>query len=176
MKACSDNSWGVSNNSPQETEQLFDAIEHVAQLVLLDRRFILAVLLEETNGCVRMHTDYGADGVRSVGLMRSRGGMGMCNSGALGAPRHVLEPCPERQIQRMVFEGVGGLGDRHGYDGLLGMMKRAETGTGTAADFYRGAWLYNRGPEASLENLEDGSKTPGSYASNVANRLTGWVG
>jgi hypothetical protein len=173
MNACSDNHWDVPDNSPQETDQLFHAVEQIAQAALLDRRFILAVLLEETSGCVRMHTDHGADGVRSAGLMRSRGGTAMCNSGTLRAPRDVLEPCPEEEILWMVSEGVGGPRDGQGDDGLLGMMKRS--GTGTLTDFYRGARLYNSGPEASLENLEDGGENPGSYASNVANRLTGWV-
>jgi hypothetical protein len=57
---------------------------------------------------------------------------------------------------------------------LLKMITRS--GMGTVADLYRAARMYNSGPWASMWNLEEGGSATGSYASDVANRMTGWVG
>jgi hypothetical protein len=85
MNSCSNNNWGVSNNSPEETDQLFHSIDAISKATLLDRRFILAILLQETKGCVRVHTTFSADGVRNPGLMQSHNGKFTCNSGTWGA-------------------------------------------------------------------------------------------
>lgn len=98
----------------------------------------------------------------------------MCNSGTWGAPKDVLDPCPYEEIFGMVYEGVVGASNSPEDVSLLKMISRS--GTGTVADLYRAARMYNSGPGASLWNLEDGGKATGSYASDVANRMTGWVG
>jgi hypothetical protein len=174
MNACSNNNWGVPNNSPQETDQIFHSIDQVAQVANVDHRFILAILLEETKGCARVHTTYSADGVRNPGLMQSHDGSSTCNSGTLGAPQDVLIPCPEYEIFGMIFDGVVGPPEDPDNVSLLSMINRS--GTGTVADLYRAARMYNSGPNASMENLEDGSDASNSYVADVANRLTGWVG
>jgi hypothetical protein len=174
MVSCSTNDPGVPDNSPQEILQIFNSIERVAKATVLDRRFILAILLQETKGCVRAHTNYRAVGVRRLGLMQSHNGASTCNSGTLGAPKDLLVPCPRGEILGMIYDGVVGASDSPEDVSLLKMITRS--GTGTVADLYRAARMYDSGPGASLRTLEDGGAGTGSYASDVANRLTGWVG
>lgn len=174
MDSCSNNNWGVPNNSPQETDQIFTSIERVSRATYLDRRFILAILLQETKGCVRVHTTYSADGGPNLGLMQSHNGVSTCNSGTWGAPKGLLVPCPGDEILGMIYEGVVGVSDSPEDVSLLKMIMRS--GMGTVADLYRAARMYNSGPGASLWTLEDGGEGTWSYASDVANRLTGWVG
>jgi hypothetical protein len=174
MDSCSANNWRVADNSPQETDQIFNAIERISQATYLDRRFILAVILQETKGCVRVQTTCSPNGVRNPGLMQSHNGESMCNSGTWGAPKDVLDPCPEDKIFGMIYEGVVGVSDSTGDVSLLKMIMHS--GTGSVADLYRAARLYNSGPSVSLWKLEEaGSGTP-NYASDIANRMTGWVG
>ncbi|KIN01735.1 hypothetical protein OIDMADRAFT_122110 [Oidiodendron maius Zn] len=174
MNSCSNNNWGVPDNSPQETDQIFQSIDVISRATLLDRRFILAILLQETKGCVRVHTTFSADGVRNQGLMQSHNGKSTCNSGTWGAPKDLLEPCPEAKILGMIYEGVVGASEDPDDVSLLKMITRSALGS--VGDLYRAARMYNSGPEASLWNLEDGGAANGSYASDVANRMTGWVG
>lgn len=174
MKSCGNNGWGVPDNSPQETDEIFHSIERISRTVLLDKRFILAVLLQESKGCVRVPATRSHDGVRNPGLMQSHNGAAMCNSGTPGAPKYVLSPCPEEEILGMIYEGVVGASDGPDDVSLLKMITRS--GMGTVADLYRAARMYNTGPWASMWNLEDVSSGTASYASDVANRMTGWVG
>jgi hypothetical protein len=174
MNSCSSNGWTVPNNSPQETDQLFHSIERISWTAFLDKRFILAVLLQETKGCVRVHATRSQDGVRKPGLMQSHNGVAMCNSGPRGAPKYLLNPCPEMEILGMIYEGVVGTSDNPDDVSLLKMITRS--GMGTVADLYRAARMYNTGPSASMWNLEEVSAGTSSYASDVANRMTGWVG
>lgn len=74
----------------------------------------------------------------------------------------------------MIYEGVVGTSEHPEDVSLLKMIMRS--GTGTVSDLYRAARMYNSGPGASMWNLEEGGAATGSYASDVANRLTGWVG
>jgi hypothetical protein len=55
---------------------------------------------------------------------------------------------------------------------LLNASTRADGGND--ADFYRAARIYNSGSIASSGQLQDGIATH-CYASDIANRLTGWV-
>jgi hypothetical protein len=74
----------------------------------------------------------------------------------------------------MISDGVIGSPEDPDNVSLLSMIIRS--GTGTVADMYRAARMYNSGPNASMENLEDGGDASNSYVADVANRLTGWVG
>lgn len=61
--------FGVAANSAQEISDIGSGIQQVAGQTGLDSRFILAILLQESNGCTRAPTtNYG---VRNPGLMQS---------------------------------------------------------------------------------------------------------
>jgi len=162
FQSCSQ--FGQADDSGPEVGAIWDAIESVAQATGVDHRFILAVIMQESGGCVRVPTtNYG---VRNPGLMQDHNGSGTCNSDITG---QVQNPCPSSVIHQMIADGTGGTNDG---DGLAQCIN--ESGWGNDADFYRAARIYNSGSIASSGQLQDGIATH-CYASDIANRLTGWV-
>ncbi|KIW08508.1 uncharacterized protein PV09_01402 [Verruconis gallopava] len=160
MNSCSQ--FGVPNNSEQETADISSAISQVAGETGIDARFILAIMLQESNGCVRAPTtNYG---VRNPGLMQDHNGQATCNDSG-----NVQNPCPAATITQMIRDGVAGTPSG---DGLEQTYAQAPF-TG-AAKYYGAARIYNSGSIAASGNLDDGIATH-CYASDVANRLTGWV-
>jgi hypothetical protein len=79
------------------------AIEQVAAETGVDHRFILAVILQESGGCVRVPTSNW--GVRNPGLMQSHDGSHTCNSDITGV---ISNPCSQATITGMVTDGVAG--------------------------------------------------------------------
>jgi hypothetical protein len=154
--------FGVANDNGPEVGAIWDSIESVAKQTGIDHRFILAVIMQESGGCVRAPTtNYG---VRNPGLMQSHNGAGTCNDNG-----YVQNPCPTSTVRQMIYDGSGGTNDG---DGLAQCIN--ESGWGTDADFYRAARIYNSGAIASSGQLQDGIATH-CYSSDIANRLTGWV-
>jgi hypothetical protein len=154
--------WNVPNNSDQEIEDIRNGAKKVAAETGVDQRFIFAVLLQESNGCVRAPTtNYG---VRNPGLMQDHKGQATCNEGY-----NVKNPCPAEIIEQMVRDGVAGT---PAGDGLKQTFAQAP-GSGTAK-YYGAARLYNSGTIAASGDLGEGIATH-CYASDIANRLMGWV-
>ncbi|TKA35898.1 hypothetical protein B0A54_12345 [Friedmanniomyces endolithicus] len=153
--------FGEPNNSDQESADVKSAIESVASSSSIDERFILAIMMQESKGCVRAPTtNYG---VTNPGLMQSHDGTGSCNNGA------VQNPCPSSEITQMITDGATGTAAG---DGLKQCM--SESKATDVSEYYKAARIYNSGSVASSGNLQDGIATH-CYASDVANRLTGWV-
>ena len=151
-------------NSENETTHVYNAIQSVAKRTLVDHRFILAVIMQESGGCVRAPTsNYG---VLNPGVMQDHNGTATCND---GDENGVQNPCPADIIERMIQDGTGGT---DWGDGLAQCINNAETEDVSA--FYRAARIYNSGSVGVTGNLEDGIATH-CYASDIANRLTGWV-
>ncbi|KAK3080959.1 hypothetical protein LTS18_011566 [Coniosporium uncinatum] len=160
FSSCS-NQFGVPDNSGPEVGAIWDAIQQVSKETLIDHRFILAVVMQESSGCVRAPTsDYG---VRNPGLMQDHNGWFTCNEGG-----SIKTPCPDDFIAGMIREGSAGTDDG---DGLAQVINQA--GDQNVRAFYRAARLYNSGSIAG-NCLECGIATH-CYASDIANRLTGWV-
>ncbi|RFU26165.1 hypothetical protein B7463_g10163, partial [Scytalidium lignicola] len=152
--------WGVPNNSDQELSDMSAAIQSVASETGVDARFILAIILQESNGCVRAPTtNYG---VRNPGLMQDHNGSGTCNDGS------VQNPCPSSEIKQMITDGVAGTSSG---DGLKQCI--AESGATDVSMYYKAARIYNSGSIPPSKNLGDGVATH-CYVSDVANRLLGW--
>lgn len=149
-------------NSEDEIADLYDAIQSVAEDTLIDHRFILAVVVQESGGCVRAPTsDYG---VPNPGLMQDHNGTASCNSDG-----DVQTPCPTDMIKQMITEGSGGT---VWGDGLAQCINKAD-GDDVSA-FYQAARIYNSGSIDDSGDLGEGIATH-CYASDIANRLTGWV-
>ncbi|KAL4937719.1 hypothetical protein BDV06DRAFT_202312 [Aspergillus oleicola] len=153
--------WGVPNTTDDEINDISDSIQEVAQESGVDPRFILAIVVQESNGCVRAPTT--DNGVTNPGLMQSHNGKGSCNNG------EVQTPCPKEQIKQMITDGTVGTSDG---DGLKGCLSQA--GGNDAAAYYAAARIYNSGSVAASGNLGQGIATH-CYSSDVANRLTGWA-
>jgi hypothetical protein len=153
--------WDVANNSDDEINEISSSIQTVASSTGIDPRFILAIVMQESNGCVRAPTtNYG---VVNPGLMQSHDGSGSCNNGG------VQNPCPASEITQMITDGTAGTSSG---DGLKQCI--AESGATDVSMYYKAARIYNSGSINSNGNLGAGVATH-CYASDVANRLTGWT-
>ena len=158
--SCED-SFAVPNNSPEEIANLKSAIQSVAQSSGVDERFILAIVMQESEGCVRAPTTTWS--VSNPGLMQSHAGSGTCNSGS-----SVSNPCPMSEITQMLKDGTTGTSSG---DGLQQCLQQANTGS--VSQYYVAARIYNSGSVPSSGDLGAPGSTP-CYASDIANRLTGW--
>lgn len=121
------------------------------------QEFILAIVVQESKGCVRAPTTrWGHD---NPGLMQSAQGKGTCNPN--GSP---ISPCSDATIRQMIHDGTNG-------DGLETTLTQCVADAGTTDDskWYKAARLYNAG-RITDNNLGIGP-TP-CYASDIANRLT----
>ena len=116
---------------------------------------ILAVIMQESHGCVRAPTTY--NGVRNPGLMQDHNGEATCNDNG-----YVQNPCPSATIYKMISEGTAGTPSG---DGLANCLNKA--GRSDVSAFYRAARIYNSGSIASTGQLEDGIATH-CYASDIA--------
>jgi hypothetical protein len=189
--------WGVPDNTPAELASLKAAIIAMASESSLDPRFIFAIIMQESTGCVRVITTHRSH--FNPGLMQSHNGTGSCNTnnaplGGNTTAGVVQSPCPENKIRQMVRDGT--MGTAWG-DGLVQLMQsptagarnttlparngtvsaRNETATtiiGEAQSYYRVARAYNGGDVPQNGILEDGCCSQ-SYASDVANRMMGWT-
>lgn len=152
----------LAENSDQEISDIKDAIIQVSRETGVDKAFSLAVMMQESNGCVRVKTTSWAH--ENPGLFQSHEGQGSCNPGN-SEPR---SPCPETEIKQMVQDGVNGT---LAGDGLKQCLSQAN-GVG-AERYYKAARLYNSGSLGPYGDLGVGGSTP-CYASDIANRLLGW--
>ncbi|KAF1825955.1 uncharacterized protein K489DRAFT_312369, partial [Dissoconium aciculare CBS 342.82] len=166
--------WGVADNTPEENADLKSAIEATSAKTGIDSRFLLAIVMQESTGCVRVITTQYS--VYNPGLMQSHNGTGSCNTnsanlalpGVIGDGQ-VKIPCPAEDIRQMIEDGV--MGTASG-DGLVQIMQKQ--GKDDHSRWYRAARMYNGGSIDPTGDLDAGCCTL-SYASDIANRLTGWV-
>ncbi|KAK5112131.1 hypothetical protein LTR62_004474 [Meristemomyces frigidus] len=166
--------WGVPDDSDEEVAEMKTAMLDVAASTGVDARLILAVVMQESTGCVRViTTEYS---VFNPGLMQSHNGTGTCNTNnaALGLPGVagtgvVQTPCPASEIEQMITDGTNGTSSG---DGLKQCLQKQ--GNTDVSQYYRAARMYNGGSIATSGDLGQGCCTA-CYASDVANRLVGWV-
>lgn len=92
--------YNQSNNSPQETTNLYAAIKQVSQQTKVDHRFIFAAVMQETKGCVRASSSVSPDGIHNPGLLQDFKGNHTCNDNG-----KVQNPCPLEQIVGMIHDG-----------------------------------------------------------------------
>jgi hypothetical protein len=156
--------YGEPNDSGPEIGAIYDSIQQVASETFADHRFILAIMIQESGGCVRVPTsNYG---VRNPGLMQDHNGDATCNSDITG---EVDNPCPTSTVTQMIREGAAGTNDG---DGLAQCINQSQASD--VSGFYKAARIYNSGSIDPSGALESGIATH-CYSSDIANRLTGWV-
>lgn len=150
------------NNSPTEIAAIKTAINQLSRETGVDNRFILAIVMQESAGCVRVKASSNA--VRNPGLMQSHKGSGDCEG---------VSPCPSSQITQMIRDGVAGTATG---GGLRFTLDKATGSIGAlnARAYYGAARLYNSG-RIDWGNLNNGFTSTACYATDVASRLTGWT-
>ncbi|KAF2861745.1 hypothetical protein K470DRAFT_293997 [Piedraia hortae CBS 480.64] len=132
----------------------------------VDAWFVLAIVIQESGGCVRVPTT--SYSVSNSGLMQSHEGSHSCNSGA-----QVTTPCPAEEIQGMITEGMQGTASSSTYALHGGISQAAHV---DVSRFYKAAKIYNSG---SIPTGGDLTSTAGAatycYSSDIANPLVGWT-
>lgn len=141
------------DNTAEQNAYLFNAIQDRANASLVDHRYVLAIVLQESHGCVHVGSTESYGGVTNPGLMQSHNG------------DHYVKSAPWLSILLMIQDGVQGTEDGWGLVQLLNAY----------GDPYSAARGYNSGHIAKDGNLSDAAGATACYVSDVANRLTGWV-
>ena len=159
--------FGQPNNSPTEIADLKSAIQKVSESTGVDSRFILAIVMQESVGCVRVwSTSYS---VVNPGLMQSHDGIS-CNTaraagGAIVENGTASVPCSSNAITQMISDVVKGTASGPGLSQLL-----HKAGGTDAQAYYKAARYYNSGSIPADGNLA-GAGATASYASDIANKL-----
>lgn len=92
--------WSQPANSPEEILGIQAAIQAEANALNYDVRFLFAIMMEESSGCVRVWNTTGV--VNNPGLFQSHNGPGSCHQ------QPALPSCPFSEIVQMVRDGVDG--------------------------------------------------------------------
>ncbi|KAH8646146.1 hypothetical protein BX600DRAFT_157240 [Xylariales sp. PMI_506] len=149
--------FDATDNSATESADIKSAIQSIASSSGVDERFILAIVMQESNGCVRVPTtNYG---VTNPGLMQSHDGSHSCAG---------VSSCSSDEITGMIQDGTQGTSSGDGLQQIL-----AEVTGSDATAYYLASVVYNSGSLPSSGLLQDATATA-CYASDVANRLIGW--
>lgn len=151
-RSCSFLAYGP-DNSETDVLAIRSAIQDTAQASLVDHRFILATVMQESKGCVSVGGTTSSGGVFNPGLMQSHNG----TSYSAARPRH--------SIYKMIRDGTQGT--PYG-DGLVQLLNKH-------GNVYEAARGYNSGSIAASGDLSDANGATACYVSDIANRLTGWV-
>ncbi|KAM3088524.1 hypothetical protein ACMFMG_000160 [Clarireedia jacksonii] len=158
------------NNSPTEIANLLSSIKSVSASTGVDARFILAITMQESGGCVRAPISNG--GVVNPGLMQDHAGTHNCNTNHVGlSDGSAQNPCPAAQITGMINDGTAGTAAGDGLKQCL-----AQSGVTGARASYIAARIYNTGSYAAGSDLGKPKYGTSCYSSDVANRLLGWAG
>ncbi|KAF7559745.1 hypothetical protein G7046_g4410 [Stylonectria norvegica] len=161
QNSCVWNNYGA-NNSPQEIADIRTAILQVSSEAQVGPRFMLAIVLQESKGCVRAPTRN--NGVVNPGLMQSHNGSGSCAG---------VNPCPFNSILQMIRDGTAGTSSGDGLKQTLAKTAPT-TGSGSERNYFAAARMYNSG-SVDYNNLNNGLGSTPCYSTDVANRLTGWT-
>jgi hypothetical protein len=149
------------NSNDQEIQDMHDGIIAAEKASGVDKRFILAIMMQESKGCPRVPTTNG--GVVNPGLMQDHAGIGCTTS-----------PCPTTTIHQMILEGTAGT---DAGDGLANCINQASgEGASGAQAFYWAARIYNTGSYTAGSDLGAPKYGTACYSTDVANRLLGWAG
>ena len=154
--SCKSQGWG-QDNTEEEIGHIRKAIKQISSDSKVDSRFIMAVMMQESNGCVRVKSTN--NGYNNPGLMQSHEGSHTCND---GTPTF---PCSYETIYGMINDGTTGPA------GLQYCLK--QEGGDDSTTYYKAARVYNSGHVDGSGNLGLGGATA-CYASDIANRLLGW--
>ncbi|KAK6524242.1 hypothetical protein TWF694_005898 [Orbilia ellipsospora] len=148
-QSCGWNKWGP-NNSDLQVNLIKTYIQEVASLSLVDHRAILAMIMQESGGCLYAPTTN--NGVSNSGLMQSHSGT-------------AFNPGDPNTIRQMIIDGTMGTASGKGLVQLLNQY----------GNYYMAFRAYNSGSIAPTGNLSDGNGATPCYVSDVANRLLGWT-
>ena len=135
--------------TPDQVQMVHDGIQAVAGESLVDARVILAVMMQESKGCVNVGTTN--NGVSNPGLMQSHAGVSFVG-GAAGKDQQ------QQSITQMIRDGVVGTASG------LGLVQ----GINQFGNVWEAARNYNSGC-VNTANLNDGIASTAGYVNGIAN-------
>lgn len=141
-------------DTPEEQNDIYNAILQVSQIAKVDPRVILGVILDESTGNVRVACTN--NGVENCGLMQSYNGVSYDDIHKASS------------ITQMIVDGTQGTSSG---PGLVQLFNNIET----AGNVYEVLREYNSG-NINYDNLSDAEGATAAYVSNIANYLKGWNG
>lgn len=149
-QSCGWNGWGP-DNADRHINWIKTYIQQVSRESHVDHRAILAVIMQESAGCLRVPTTN--NGVSNPGIMQSHNGV-------------AFDPLkPVTTIRQMIIDGTQGTA--YG-DGLAQLLNQY-------GDYYSAFRAYNSGSIAPSGDLSNGNGATNCYVSDIANRLMGWT-
>ncbi|KAI9713370.1 MAG: hypothetical protein M1812_006648 [Candelaria pacifica] len=138
-----------AHDSPTDTDHILHAINTASGSTHVDKRLILAVIMQESSGNIRAHSTIDADGKGNGGLMQAEG-----SPGAEG----------QKEVSQAIVDKMVLVGSQ-----ALAWFTKTEGGNP-----YDGLRGYNSGTKIDKGDLSKASAGTPSYVSDVANRLRGW--
>jgi hypothetical protein len=142
--------FNQTNNNENEMSDILGAINLVATASGVDPRFILAVIMQESGGCVRVPTS--SWGVMNPGVMQDSNGTANCAG---------IDPCPKSTITRMISEGTAGTVTGDGLANCINAAGSAPLSANTTSEaYYIASRLYNSGSYSPGDDL--GAPTAGT--------------
>lgn len=151
-QACGWLNYG-EDDSAEEIQDIYNAIQDRANASLVDHRLILAFILQESHGCVRIPHTTSSGGTKNTGLMQA-------HDGHEYDPKH-----QEKSMLLMVQDGTQGTKKGNGIVQELNAYGNP----------YAAARAYNSGYIDKSGDLSVAAGATACYVSDLANRLTGWV-
>jgi hypothetical protein len=151
---------GGHNTDDTEAKDVKESIKDESQKSGVPKELILAVVMQESKGCVRAPTSM--SDTHNPGLMQSAG-RASCNP----LNGNAIYPCPKSTIAAMIHDGTAGIGLRTTLKDSLDFFTNG--GTTDDSKYYKAVRRYNSGSEVKDLNLGVGA-TP-CYVSDIANRL-----
>ncbi|KAF7186000.1 hypothetical protein HII31_12663 [Pseudocercospora fuligena] len=142
------------NDSTEEIQDIYNAIQDRANASLVDHRLVLAFVLQESKGCVRVPNTKSSGGVKNTGLMQAHNG------------HEYTKKHQQASIVAMIQDGVQGTKKGNG------IVQELNAYSGNP---YAAARAYNSGYIPSSGDLSEAAGATACYVSDIANRLTGWV-
>ncbi|KAH8690724.1 hypothetical protein BGW36DRAFT_401098 [Talaromyces proteolyticus] len=148
-----------SGDSSEQIGLIWNGIQQIAEASLVDHRFILATILQESSGCVNVCASTNPDPSQpdNPGLMQSDGGSTFVGNSASRSAQ-------QTSITQMIIDGTQGTSDG---DGLVQCINQY-------GNIYEAARCYNSGSVDS-SNLNNGEGATDSYVNDIANRMSGWL-
>lgn len=146
-------------DSDAQIQMIYNSIQQVAESSLVDHRFILAVIMQESIGCVNVGATANPDPSQpqNPGLMQSDNGVTFVGNSASASDQ-------QASITQMIIDGTQGTAAGWGLVQCINEY----------GDIYEAARCYNSGTVVS-SNLNDGGVATSSYVNDIANRMTGWL-
>ena len=154
--------WSSIQNNDTDIAAIKDGIVSASCKTGLPKRFLMAIMIQESRGCVHVVTT--SNGNTNPGLMQSFNGNATCNVGG-----QAVASCQHDTIVEMIEQGAG-VGLEFGLQQAL-----QKAGGSDAQAYYKAARIYNSGSLDPSGNLGLGIATH-CYATDITNRLRGWAG